>query len=710
MQDIGTLANEYDIEGNAEGSGDFDNSEKKRIRRKNEKKQRKMNKRKNNDDSIVICSQNYNGSSSREKLEETSREMRAQKIGIVFGQEGRRPKNQIQRWDTGEAFIAFGGEESKTDGDNRKKDGNFFVLNEKWKDRFVRGGKQKKRYCPRLVTIRVPVHRNKNLYLVNVHFPDSGKSAQTRNAYQQRFEEALKERKRDDIMIVMGDFNSSTGISEGEEDMVCGEFGIAHQDEPGRQLKATAAMYSMIDLVTWQEQRMKATYYGIGTRVGRQLDRAFVRLEHKHMVKGCVNAAMIVDSDHESVRLHIVVGKTEQPARTMRMTRTSKAVAETFGMNAEPERQARATTGVLEAYEKKAGSNETAGMTLMTAVNEAIDGLERKGRTVSGWCDSREWELTVAILARNRASKAYALAKTEATQNWLKETRIQVKKAKCLAKNRWLLQMTMGCNVGMVPGGLKKSDPAAVWAAVKKLRRGADKWRPWNVQNIQDENGKISTTPEENADNFQQYYNNLYDNDGEEGGAADCWYDEMEQGENEREWRAPQMFELDRAVRELKNTAPGLSGITAMVWKALIKNSALREIMLETMVECWNKERVPKEWLQYYMTVLEKKGNMNIPGNYRGIAMGETLSKVYTQILKHRLQDLYEGMAPEYANGFRRGRSRIDSIFAVLETLRMRKQAMLTGARPFSGPSLPFCLPVIAARSIVLSTGTESSG
>jgi hypothetical protein len=36
--------------------------------------------------------------------------------------------------------------------------------------------------------------------------------------------------------------------------------------------------------------------------------------------------------------------------------------------------------------------------------------------------------------------------------------------------------------------------------------------------------------------------------------------------------------------------------------------------------------------------------------------------------------------------------------------------AMLTGARPFSGPSLPFCLPVIATRSIVLSIGAESSG
>jgi hypothetical protein len=131
----------------------------------------------------------------------------------------------------------------------------------------------------------------------------------------------------------------------------------------------------------------------------------------------------------------------------MRMTHTSKAIAETFGMNAEPERQARATTGVLEAHEKKAGSKETAGVALMRAVNEAIGRLERKGRTVSGWCDSQECELTIAMLARNRASKARALAKTDETQNWLKETRLQVKKANCFVKNRWLLQMIEGCNV-----------------------------------------------------------------------------------------------------------------------------------------------------------------------------------------------------------------------------------------------------------------------
>ena len=77
--------------------------------------------------------------------------MTDQKIGIVFGQEGRRPKNVVERFDSGHLFIAFGGLGSRSES-NMKKDGNFFILDEKWKRAFVRGGKQKKRFCPRLVT------------------------------------------------------------------------------------------------------------------------------------------------------------------------------------------------------------------------------------------------------------------------------------------------------------------------------------------------------------------------------------------------------------------------------------------------------------------------------------------------------------------------------------------------------------------------------
>jgi hypothetical protein len=83
---------------------------------------------------------------------------------------------------------------------------------------------------------------------------------------------------------------------------------------------------------------------------------------------------------------------------------------------------------------------------------------------------------------------------------------------------------------------------------------------------------------------------------------------------------------------------------------------------------------VPKDWLKYYMTVLEKKGDLTLPDNYRGISIADSFSKVHTTMLKHRLQDLYEDLAPQNSNGFRKGRGRTDAIFSLMEVLRRRKQ------------------------------------
>ena len=96
--------------------------------------------------------------------------------------------------------------------------------------------------------------------------------------------------------------------------------------------------------------------------------------------------------------------------------------------------------------------------------------------------------------------------------------------------------------------------------------------------------------------------------------------------------------------------------------------------MLDIMRECWNTETVPQDWLQRCMTALEKKGDLALPDNYRGISIAGSFSEVYTTILKHRLQDLCESLAPQHSNGFRKGRGRTDSIYSLMEVLRRRKQ------------------------------------
>ena len=157
---------------------------------------------------------------------------------------------------------------------------------------------------------------------------------------------------------------------------------------------------------------------------------------------------------------------------------------------------------------------------------------------VSGWCDTNGWVLTFAIQARNRASRRHAKNKSAENGMWYRETRTRVEIVKRRAKNEWLMDMAQGCNVGLLPGGMRSSNPAAIWAFVLKLKRGADKWKGWNAKNVRSVDGELGQSPQENADTFQAFYNNLYDNPGTVGGRADAWYAEMIEMETDREWGA----------------------------------------------------------------------------------------------------------------------------------------------------------------------------
>jgi hypothetical protein len=195
--------------------------------------------------------------------------------------------------------------------------------------------------------------------------------------------------------------------------------------------------------------------------------------------------------------------------------------------------------------------------------------------------------------------------KSPANRLLFKAARSNVKKVKTKAKNKWLLSMVSECNQSCSPG--EQPNPKAIWSFVSKLKRGVDKWKPWNFKNIIDSSGNLGKTPSDNADNFCQFYNDLYANEGKVNGPAETWYKQMCTRKTDREWREPQLHEMLVAIAELKHTAPGLSGVPASLWKAMATNEKMRDVMLDIMQQCWHQESVPGSWLQYYMIVLEKR-------------------------------------------------------------------------------------------------------
>jgi hypothetical protein len=128
----------------------------------------------------------------------------------------------------------------------------------------------------------------------------------------------------------------------------------------------------------------------------------------------------------------------------------------------------------------------------MAAACASIEKLDKRtaGR-VSGWCDTNDWVLTFAIQARNRASRRRAKNKSAVDKEWFKETRARVKMVKRRAKNEWLMEMAQGRDVGLLPGGMRSSNPTATWAFVLKLKRGADEWKRLNSKNARSVDGEL---------------------------------------------------------------------------------------------------------------------------------------------------------------------------------------------------------------------------
>ena len=76
----------------------------------------------------------------------------------------------------------------------------------------------------------------------------------------------------------------------------------------------------------------------------------------------------------------------------------------------------------------------------------------------------------------------------------------------------------------------------------------------------------------------------------------------------------------------------------------------------------------PDAWSDVLLVPLHKKGNVNAPDNYRGIARLSVLGKLFTPVLNNWLMAESYGILVEAQNGFQAKRGTVDSII-ILHTV-----------------------------------------
>ena len=122
--------------------------------------------------------------------------------------------------------------------------------------------------------------------------------------------------------------------------------------------------------------------------------------------------------------------------------------------------------------------------------------------------------------------------------------------------------------------------------------------------------------------------------------------------------------ELKASLKKLKNgKASGIDGITNEVLKASPPN--LQKALTKLFNECLDKGIYP--WNQTVISPLHKKGDINNPDNYRAIAVGSNMGKLFSSILLQRLLQFRQLSCPDTENqlGFCQEAQTVDHVYTL---------------------------------------------
>ena len=91
----------------------------------------------------------------------------------------------------------------------------------------------------------------------------------------------------------------------------------------------------------------------------------------------------------------------------------------------------------------------------------------------------------------------------------------------------------------------------------------------------------------------------------------------------------------------------------------------------------WTTFLIPSSWLISTITCLFKnKGSRTEAGNYRGLSIMSTCSKVLASLIVYRIRQAYETIITKCQFGFRSNRSTTDAIFVLETAINMSNQPL----------------------------------
>lgn len=556
------------------------------------------------------------------KMEQIAREMKRYSVKILALQE--------TRW-KGEGMIDKEGYTLYYSGEDKQgRNGTAFMIDRKLKREVIQFKPVNGRLCS--ITIK---NRQANITVVNGYAPTEDAEDDEKTKFYETLEETCENIPRNDILLLVGDFNAKIG-RENYNDNVAGKETIhdSTSDNGNRLCNIASTTNTFIVSTRFKHKKEHKITWMIPGRIdGNQIDHMLISRRWERIVHDVRSfRGANVDTDHI-----LVIAKIKLKIIRSLNLRGNRKKWNTDKLNRTDINQEFTSTLEQKLFNHDEAKIEEEWRNIKKSIIQTADTVLGQRQTVKG----REWyddECAAEVRAKNKARNAWLRTGGDRELQDYKGKRSAATKLLKKKKTEWLEEIMR--------------EIEASYRDNRKL-----------FQHIKRQTTTKKMSARIDRGNWESHFRELYQTQEQD------YENEQQVTQDPHKQEEPPTYEeFMHTVERLKpNKAAGPDEIS----NELLKNGGeeLQKRLYNLIVKIWREENMPVDWRSGLLTPIYKKGDPTICSNYRGIMLLNTTYKILTSIIRKRLEKYTEGELGDYQQGFRPGRSTIDAIHIITQTI-----------------------------------------
>ena len=506
----------------------------------------------------------------------------------------------------------------------------------------------------RILRLRL-VHSLGVVAIVAVYAPTGDSDISTKEAFYAELNSVVDAVPKGDTLIVLGDFNATTGSSRDNYETCIGPHGSGKRSESstmlldfakGRGLRIAGSWFQRPDPWRW-------TWYSNTGKTVKEIDHVLVDGRWS-LVQNCrvYRSAQFVNADHR-----LLIATLKLRLRTPRRA-TAGQVRLDVNRLRDPD--------VAQAYASK----------LETSLGELDDSADPQ----TLWSGFKSCILGAAdecVPKKPRRKEEGISEETAKTIEECRRARLDGKTERYRKLRREAVRMMRGDMEARVRGlcetvesHLNTSDARPAYTAIRSLRSSKP---PARSPTVRAADGTILSEDQAVKARWAGYFEELYRADPP---SRELPADAVQAlvADPPVSCDPPTLDEVRKALSQLKDgKAPGVCGVYAEMLKA---GGEAALLSLHTLIcSVWSTGVIPTDWKQGIVVPIWKgKGDVRECNNYRGVTLLSVPGKVFARVILNRVrQQLLKHQRPEQS-GFTPKRSTVDRILGLrVLTERLRE-------------------------------------